>query len=192
LTLTFLRLGKIGPVDAVMYVLAQFAGGCLGVLLSAQLLGNVLADASVNFVVTLPGARGAGVAFCAELAISMLMMSMVLVTSNHPRWKRYTGVCAGILVALYITFEAPLSGMSMNPARSFGSALWARDFEAFWVYLCAPPLGMLLAAELYLRLSRRQHQGCAKLHHAHGWHCIFCRVQSGSPAASVRRLEPQG
>ena len=59
------------------------------------------------------------------------------------RWAACTGVCAGLLVASYITFEAPLSGMSMNPARTFGSALFARNWTALWIYFTAPPLGML-------------------------------------------------
>src|SRR6185295_1487089 len=54
LTLAFFRLGKIGGRDAIMYMLAQFAGGSLGVLLASLLLGNVIADRDVNFVLTLP------------------------------------------------------------------------------------------------------------------------------------------
>ncbi|HKO90237.1 MAG TPA: aquaporin, partial [Polyangiaceae bacterium] len=60
LTLTFLRLGKIGGRDAALYMLAQFAGGTLGVLLGTLLLGNVIADRDVNFVLTLPGSVGTG------------------------------------------------------------------------------------------------------------------------------------
>jgi len=50
------------------------------------------------------------------------------------------------LVATYIILESPLSGMSMNPARSFGSAVAARLWTGLWIYFTAPPLGMLLAA----------------------------------------------
>ncbi|MEO8185350.1 MAG: aquaporin [Deltaproteobacteria bacterium] len=174
LTLTFFRLGKIGGRDAVMYMLAQFAGGGLGVLLATLLLGRVIADRDVNFVLTLPGAAGTAVAFAAEVVISALMLLMVLASSNHVRWKRYTGVFAGVFITLYITFEAPLSGMSMNPARSLGSALCAGRFEALWLYLVAPPIGMLLGAELYTRLRARGHEACAKLQHDARLHCIFC------------------
>lgn len=62
--------------------------------------------------------------------------------------------------------------MSMNPALSFASALPASLWTSFWVYLTAPPLGMLLAAELYLRLALRPVR-CAKLHHAGRRRCIF-------------------
>src|SRR5438445_434066 len=100
------------------------------------------------------------------------MMSTVLTVSNVPRIARYTGLCAGILVAAYITLEAPISGMSMNPARSFASALLAGLWTAFWVYVTAPLIGMLLAAELRLRLSP-QPVRCAKLHHDNPRRCIF-------------------
>lgn len=181
LTLTYFRLGKIGRRDAVMYALAQFVGGSLGVLLATALLGPVIADPAVNFVLTLPGVAGAAVAFAAEVGISALMLLMVLASSNHPRWKRHTGVCAGVFITLYITFEAPLSGMSMNPARSLGSALCAGRFEALWVYFVAPPIGMLLGAELYTRLRERGYEACAKLQHDSRVRCIFCGSQaSGS------------
>jgi aquaporin Z len=184
LTLTFLRLGKISGRDAVMYMLAQFAGGSLGVLLASFLLGRVIADRDVNFVLTLPGAAGTAVAFAAEVGISALMLLMVLASSNHPRFQRFTGVFAGVFITLYITFEAPLSGMSMNPARSLGSALSAGRFDALWLYFVAPPIGMLLGAELYTRLRARGHEACAKLQHDSRLHCIFCGSQvSGPPCA---------
>jgi aquaporin Z len=129
----------------------------------------------------LPGAAGTAIAFAAEVGISALMLLMVLVSSNHPRWERYTGVFAGVFITLYITFEAPLSGMSMNPARSLGSALCAGRFDDLWLYFVAPPIGMLLGAELYTRLRSRGHEACAKLQHDRRLHCIFCGSQaSGS------------
>jgi aquaporin Z len=78
-------------------------------------------------------------------------------------------------VATYITLEAPLSGMSMNPARSFGSAVPAQLWTALWVYFIAPPLGMLLTAEIYLRRYGLQQVLCAKLHHHNTTRCIFRR-----------------
>ena len=77
-------------------------------------------------------------------------MLTVLHVSNNKRLNRYTAYFAGSLVALYITFEAPLSGMSMNPARSLGSALPGGIWDALWIYFIAPPIGMLAAAQVYL------------------------------------------
>jgi aquaporin Z len=191
-TLTFFRLGKIEPWDATFYVVAQFAGAVAGVALAALVLGKtVLAEPAVNFVATLPGARGTAVAFVAEAAISFSLMLVVLIVSNKHSLNRYTGLLAGTLVAAYITIEAPLSGMSMNPARSFGSALPGEIWDALWIYFTAPPLGMLLAAELYLRTRGAGAVLCCKLHHENEKRCIFhCRYgEAASPAANPALAE---
>jgi catechol 2,3-dioxygenase-like lactoylglutathione lyase family enzyme len=84
-------------------------------------------------------------------------------------------------VAVYITVEAPLSGMSMNPARTLASAVPAGTFTALWVYLTAPLIGMLLAADLYLTLARGRSPICAKLYHHAGARCIFrCGYAGGA------------
>ncbi len=127
----------------------------------------------MNYVATVPGTAGPAVAFAAELAISFGMMLMVLNVSNTPRLARFTGLCAGALVAIYITFEAPLSGMSMNPARSFGPAILAHVSQTLWIYFTAPLLGMLLAAELFVRMNGLGCVRCAKLHHPPNVRCIF-------------------
>lgn len=173
-TLTFLRLGKVKSWDAFFYIVAQFAGGLAGVLISAGVTGSAIADPSVNYAVTVPGTSGVGVAFLAELIISFILMSVILIMSNTSNLARFTGIFAGILVAIYIVLEAPLSGMSMNPARTFGSALPANVWTAFWVYLTAPTIGMLLASEVYLRLKGAGTVLCAKLHHQNDKRCIHC------------------
>jgi len=178
-TLTFLRLGKIRPADAFGYAAAQFAGGGAGVLLVAVPLMSYLADPSVNYAVTVPGPSGTAVAFAAEACISFGLMLAVLVLSNRPRLARFTGLFAGMLVAAYITLEAPLSGMSMNPARTVASAAPAHVWTAWWIYWSAPVLGMLAAAEVFSRLRRAGDLACPKLHHDNPFRCIFC----GKPPA---------
>jgi aquaporin Z len=184
-TLTFWRLGRVDGRDALPYALAQVAGGTLATLVAARLLGGALADPHVHFVVTRPGMLGAGVAFAAETVMTFVLMSVVLAMVGSPRWERYTGFAVGALVCAYIAFEAPLSGMSMNPARTLASAVAARDFTALWVYWLAPPLGMLLAAQLARgREARARARGaapalrpstaCAKLRHDPALPCIFC------------------
>jgi aquaporin Z len=172
-TLTFLRLGKIKSWDAFFYVIAQFCGAMMGVLVSSALLGKVVMDPQVNHAVTVPGMSGVAEAFVAELIISFGLMTVVLTTSNHQNLSRYTGVFAGGLVATYITFESPISGMSMNPARTFGSAVVAQLWTALWIYFTAPPLGMLSAAEIYLYFKGRSSVLCAKLNHHNNKRCIF-------------------
>jgi len=172
-TLTFFRLGKMEPWDAFFYVVAQFFGGVAGVAMASLLLGMVVTHPTVNYAVTRPGPLGVKVAFVAEVIISFVLLLTVLTVSNHKKWTRYTGLCAGALIASYITFEAPLSGMSMNPARTFGSAFIARSFDALWLYFLAPPIGMLAAAEVYGRLRSIRAIHCAKFHHNNDKRCIF-------------------
>lgn len=145
-------------------------------------------------MVTVPGESGAAVAFLAEVAITFVLMLTILFVSNAPRLARYTGLFAGGLVFLYITFEAPLSGMSMNPARSFASAFLSDNWTAWWVYFTAPLLGMSLAAAVYVRLRGPAGVRCAKLHHDNPYRCIFCAYQTErrqlgppAPARSTRK-----
>jgi aquaporin Z len=180
-TLAFLALGKVRPHDAALYAAAQVAGATLGVLVSWAVLGSALAHPAVHFVTTRPGPGGALVAFGAETLISFVLMTVVLAVSASRR-HAWTGLCAGSLVALYITLEAPISGMSMNPARSFGSAVVAGDLAPLWIYVTAPPLGMLAAAGA---MRRRAARACAKLRHAPDVPCIFCG-QGMAPAATRR------
>jgi aquaporin Z len=182
-TLTFLRLGKVAPADALFYVLAQFVGGTLGVLLALQLLGMAFSEPPVRYVATQPGPAGVGVALAAELTISFGLMSVVLLASGSERFARWTGVCAGILVALFIGLEAPLSGMSMNPARSFASAAPAQLWSHLWIYFVAPVAGMLAASVVHGRFGGRVH--CAKLDHPPHRRCIHCGHE---PAAGRDRV----
>jgi aquaporin Z len=172
-TLGFLRLGKIRPRDAAFYILAQFTGGLVGVVLVLGLLGESFAMAPVSYAATMPGARGVAVAFLAELAISFFMLFVILRVAAHPRHSQRAGLVAGLLVALYICIEAPLSGMSMNPARSFASAAPGALWNHLWIYFVAPPLGMWLAAEEH-RARGSQATPCAKLVHDPHVPCIHC------------------
>jgi aquaporin Z len=138
-------------------------------------------DPSVNYVATMPGGAGAAVAFIAETAISFVLMLTVLIVSNT-RFASFTGAAAALLVATFIIVEAPLSGMSMNPARTLASALFAHS-GSLWIYFTAPPLGMLAAAELFVRAAGRARVRCAKLHHAFDIPCIFHCGYAGPTAA---------
>jgi aquaporin Z len=175
-TLTFFTLGKIAAWDAVFYVVAQFIGGIAGVFVASLVIGLPLQHAAVNYVVTVPGPLGFRTAFVAEFIISALMMSTVLWVSNSRKLSRFTPLFAGVLIATFIAFESPLSGMSMNPARTQGSAFSAGEWTGLWIYFLAPAAAMLFASLLYR--ARRGVHGvfCAKFHHCNDQPCIFnCR-----------------
>lgn len=162
-TLTFFRLGKLTPWDAFFYVLAQFVGGLIGVTLVATVLGILFTKPPVSYIVTVPGQQGIAIAFLAEFLMAFGLMLMVLLTANTKNLAKFTGLFAGLLVAAYIILEAPISGMSINPARTFASAFPSQIWTAFWIYYFAPTLGMLLAAEVYLRYPKRAKVICGKL-----------------------------
>jgi aquaporin Z len=149
ITFAFLYLDKISRRDAGFYMLAQFAGGAVGILIFKALFKDVAADPSVNYVQTLPGIYGITMAFLAETVISSALLLAVLYSSNHPKTAPYTGLIAASMVMLYITFEAPVSGMSMNPARTMASAIGAGQFAMIWIYFLAPVIGMMGAAFLW-------------------------------------------
>ena len=145
-------------------------------LLAAFIIGEPISGPAVQYAITVPGKSGVFVAFVSEFVISFVLMSIILIVSNRQSVAKYTGLFAGVLVALYIAIEAPLSGMSMNPARTLGSAFPAHLYTALWIYFTAPPLGMIFAAELY-KHGTSNRVACAKLHHQNSRRCIFC----GSP-----------
>jgi len=115
----------------------------------------------------------------------------VLYTTNRVALMRYTGLFAALLLALYITFESPLSGTSMNPARTVASALPSGAWQGLWIYLVAPLIGMLAAADAYRLLTGRSDVMCAKLNHFTHRRCIFNRCWFKEHAGDAPRLAAQ-
>ncbi len=173
MTFAFYRLGKIAPWDALLYGIAQFSGATGGVALATFLLRGAPGDGAVRYAVTAPGVYGAAVAFAAELAISFILMITVLLVTNHKGLARYTPYFVGSLYAVNITFETPLSGMSMNPARTFGPAAYGGYWNNLWIYFIGPTVGMVAAGAVFLWARHGAPPYCAKLDHANNKRCIF-------------------
>jgi len=112
ITFALYRLGKVELWDALLYAAAQFCGTFSGVAIAKYVLRSAENDA-IRYAVTAPGVYGNVVAFVAELAISFILMTTILVVSDRETLGRYTPYYVGALYAIYITFETPLSGMSM-------------------------------------------------------------------------------
>ncbi len=192
ITLSYLLLGKIHRVDASGYILGQFFGGLAGVLLSALLLGHtVIASAAVNYAVTVPGRQGVPAAFAAEFGMSAVLMATVLGLSNHPRLAAVTPFVVGALISLYVLLFAPISGFSLNPARTLGSAIPAHTYTALWIYFTAPPIAMVGSALLFLRSFGPARIHCAKLFHDVHYPCpFFCHYQRNDLQASAIAPQP--
>jgi aquaporin Z len=165
ITLTYLRLHKISAWDAAFYILGQFAGGIVGVGISALILGSQLALPPVRYVITVPGKYGTAAAFAAEFFMATLLMGVVLYASNRRAYAPYTSYLVGILITFYVLFFGPVSGFSINPARTVGSAVFAHVWTAIWLYFTAPILGMFIAAQAYIAIYGKDKVVCAKLHH---------------------------
>ena len=156
-TLGFLSMGKIGKSHALLYILSQLVGAVCGASLLAWLTGSLFSHPLINYGITEPKPPyGMGSAFTGEFVISFIMMLGVLLTASSGKYKKYVGLVSGIMLASFIIFELPLSGMSMNPARSFGASLVADKWKHHWVYYFAPVLAMLTATEIFLRWKEKR------------------------------------
>ena len=153
-TWAFFRLGKISFTDSVFYTAAQFAGAIAAAQLLKLALGEWFAHPKVGYGVTKPMLPHDSMsAFVAEFIISFVLTFAVLIVISYKRLEKYAPPVSGVLIGLYLIFELPFSGMSLNPARSFAAALAAHKWEHLWIYFVAPPVAMLLAAEIYARIK---------------------------------------
>jgi aquaporin Z len=148
-TLVRLRLGDIKSRDAFFYIVFQFAGGSLGMYLIKLLFPVWMKHPDINYIVTVPGNAGTAVAFLLEFLISFALIIVVLFMGIREQWDKYTPDIVSSLITIFITFESPYSGMSMNPARTFASAIVAGEWKSFWLYCAAPVMGMLAGEYLY-------------------------------------------
>jgi aquaporin Z len=170
-TLAFWRLGKVPTRDAAAYIGAQIAGAFAGTA-AAAIVWRDLAR-SVQYAATAPGAGWTWqAALVAEGLCTFALVFLIFVCVNKPAVAARTGLIAGGFVALLVMIEAPVSGTSVNPARSVAPALFVPLYEDQWIYFVGPIAGALLAAAAY----RRQWGGttvCAKLYHTADYPCPF-------------------
>ncbi|RRA49268.1 MIP/aquaporin family protein [Acidipila sp. EB88] len=180
-TIAFLRLRRIQPWNAFFYVLSHFVGAFLGVMGILLTVGSSFRNPPVHYAVTVPGPSGDFMAFLAETLISALLMALILFFIRSSRRIAFTGVAVGALIAILITVESPISGTSMNPARTLATAFAGRVWQHLWIYLFGPLLGMLIAAEVHRHFwpeaPARDPLSCAKLLHPDTVRCIHCGHQ---------------
>ena len=176
ITLTYFYLGRVHRWDTLYYVVSQFAGGLTGVFVAHRILGQRLSAPPVCYVITIPGEYGSFIAFFAEFVLSGLLMTVVLLASNRRLLARFSPVIVSTLIVFYYVLCPSLSGFSVNPARSFSSAIFAWIWQGIWVYFAGPCLGMLTAAVIYIRSMGSEKVYCAKVFHDLRSTCPFnCR-----------------
>lgn len=183
LSWAFWGAGSLSPLDAACYTVAQFVGGGLAGLLLKPVWGPF--GRTALYGATVPSPAGAWPAVFGEVLATFALVGGILWFVGHERLRVFTPALIPPLVACLVAFEAPWSGTSMNPARSFGPALAAHTVGSLWIYVVGPAIGAGLAAVAVAR-SDRIH--VAKLaHHAHDPLGRFHGAATGSPATRLRR-----
>jgi aquaporin Z len=142
-TIAFAAARRFAWREVPGYLASQILGA-----LSASALLRFLFPANATLGSTLP-AGSAAQSFVLELVLTAILMLTILSVSTGAKEKGGTaGIAIGAVIALEAMFAGPISGASMNPARSLGPALVSGHLEHLWVYLLAPVLGALLAVPL--------------------------------------------
>lgn len=153
-SLGFAAAGRFSWKETGPYILSQ----CLGALAASFLL-RWLFPANSEFPLadrlgaTLPSGSVMQ-SFVLEIVLTWFLMLAVLAVSSGAKEKGLmAGVAVGGVVALEALFAGPISGASMNPARSLGPAIVSGNVDTLWIYLLAPTLGALLAVGTFAYLE---------------------------------------
>lgn len=156
--------GQLPTRALLAYVSAQTAGTALGAWALRQLWGT--RGSELHYGITVPGAWGVEWAFAGEVFVTFCLVAYLLLFTGHPRLRPFTPFGVPILFAVLVGLEAPLSGTSANPARSFGPALLTGIWTDQWLYWLAPLIGTTLAVGLFTTESLRPFRSrVAKLYH---------------------------
>ena len=153
-TLGFWAAGQFTAKQVAPFILSQCAGALLASLLLRALFGN-----HANMGATLPREDLVYQCLILEFILTLILMFVILNVATGAKEKGVVaGMAIGGVIALEATFAGPISGASMNPARSLGPAVASMNFSALWIYLLGPALGALLAvpAWRWVRLAKTE------------------------------------
>ncbi len=147
-TLGFALVRRISLRDAGAYWAAQMVGAIAAAALLRLLLGKV--GIMGGHAITIDPAKAVGV----EIVLTFLLMFVIMAIATD---KRAVGRAAALAIGATVSFDimvgGPLTGGSMNPARTTGPALLAANWQDLWVYWVGPPIGAAIAAFLYTWLN---------------------------------------
>ena len=143
-TLSFALFRHFQPREVLPYIAAQFAGGIGGAAMLWALFGD-----SLKSGVTMPTGTDAQ-SFGLEVVLTATLMFVITSVATDVRAVgQAAAIAIGATVGLDVLVGGPISGGSMNPARSFGPALVSGELADVWIYLIAPPLGAIVGALAY-------------------------------------------
>ncbi|XP_020233717.1 aquaporin NIP1-1 [Cajanus cajan] len=139
---------KLVPV----YVLCQMMGATLAPL-TLKVLYHDKVDIGVTVTKYLSSTSDLEAIVWEFIITFILMLTICGVATDHRGSKDLTGVAIGIAIIINIIIAGPITGASMNPARSFGPAIVSGDYKHIWVYITSPTLGAVTASALYKLLE---------------------------------------
>ena len=162
MSLAFWLRGKMKTRALMGYVVSQMLGamaGCLPLLLWGK------HGSSVQYGITLPGKAGITAAFTGELITTAALIVVVFVFVGNKKLRNYTAYTIPFLYCFMVWAEAPYSGCSTNPARSFGPALISGNFTNYFIYVLAPLLAAFVVTVVFrlLRLHELLYIDSARL-----------------------------
>lgn len=142
---------KIGSSMALVYIVAQLLGGAAGALLLRAALPKSLWDPSNLSASAVVKGISSGQAVLIEAILTFFLVWVVFAVAIDPEgsFNKVAGLPIGLVMAMGAFMGGPLTGASMNPARSFGPALVAGHWTNIWVYFVGPIAGAIVAAALY-------------------------------------------
>ena len=119
----------------------------------AQLIGALIASATIKILFSEHEGLGATVpagawhqTFILEIILTYILMLVILFVGQNKDVRQFTGIAVGATVGLEALFAGPITGASMNPARSIAPALFSGDINVLWIYILAPIIGAVLAS----------------------------------------------
>ena len=176
-SLAFWLEGKMHKHDLLGYIVGQFLGAILGTSLALFLWRNYFV--SVNYCIT---SLGVGYplwyVFLAEVFMTFLLVLSIFIFLSHRHLMRWTPVMVWLLVATMVWLGAPISGTSLNTARSVGPAFVAWSWQDQWLYCIAPPLGALVGVKVFRLVTMGEREVLTgKLFHVPNYRCIFKNVK---------------
>lgn len=155
-TVAFWSMGEFERKNVIPYISAQILGGVLASLALYLLLReNFVLVSDVSYLgATLPSGS-ASQSFGFEFILTFILMIVICSSAVHGKaTKDFAGLAIGLTVGLESMFAGPITGASMNPARSIAPALVSGNFEHLWLYIVATILGAVSAALVFLKVFK--------------------------------------
>lgn len=149
-TIGFYSAGRHSTSEILPYICAQLAGAvAASITLKILFLGR-----QTSLGVTLPAGSNFQSLLLEFIMTAMLMFTIMGVATDDRAEGAMAGIAVGAVIALEAAFGGPISGASMNPARSFAPALISGNFTHHWIYWIAPIAGSVVGAQAYRLLQR--------------------------------------